>query len=114
MPLLPVDPDEGFPQSFRLRFGPHVYRIGLYVNADERTVAAKDVLDLLEDEAFLVVVVGREDPDGLVPLVRRKAVRGLPCPAGPLRLDFREARVHVQNLNGAGSHGSKVVVEVSA
>ncbi|AZM46648.1 hypothetical protein DMB38_13260 [Streptomyces sp. WAC 06738] len=114
MPLLPVDADEGFPQSFRLRFGPHVYRVGLYVNADERTVAQGGVLDLLGTGPFLVVVVDREDPDGIVPLVRRKAVRELPCPAGRLRLVFREALVHVRNLNGAGSHGSRVVVEVSA
>ncbi|MGW2081418.1 hypothetical protein ACWCOW_31560 [Streptomyces sp. NPDC001939] len=113
MPLLPVDADEGFPQSFRLRFGPHVYRIGLYVNADERTVTGGGLLDLLGTGPFVVVVVDREDPDGLVPLVRQKAVRQLPCPAGPLRLVFREALVHVRNLNGAGTHGSRVVVEVS-
>lgn len=114
MPLLPVDADEGFPQSFRLRLGPHVYRVGLYVNADERTVAGGGLLDLLATGPFLVVVVEREDPEGLVPLVRRKAVRELPCRAGQLRLVFREAMVHVRNLNGTGSHGSRVVVEVSA
>ncbi|MEV5683501.1 hypothetical protein AB0L68_09960 [Streptomyces sp. NPDC052164] len=113
MPLLPVDADEGFPQSFRLRSGTHMYRIGLYVNADERTVAEGGMLDLLGTGPFLVVVVDREDPDGLVPLARRKAVRDLPCAAGQLRLEFREALVHVRNLNGAGSHGSRVVVEVS-
>ncbi|AYV32056.1 MULTISPECIES: hypothetical protein [Streptomyces] len=116
---LPVDADEGFPQSFRLRFGEHVYRIELYVNAAEETVektaAAGGVLDLLGGGGpFLVVAVAREEPGGLVPLLRRKAVRDLPCPAGELRLVFREARVDVRNLNGTGSYGSKVLAGVSA
>lgn len=111
---LPVDADEGFPQSFRLRFGEHVYRIELYVNADEQTVAAGGVLDLLGDGPFLVVAVAREEPGGLVPLLRRKAVRDLPCPAGELRLVFREALVDVRNLNGTGGYGSKVLAGVSA
>ncbi|MEU8761574.1 hypothetical protein [Streptomyces sp. NPDC048659] len=115
---LPVDADEGFPQSFRLRFGEHVYRIELYVNADEPTVdataAADGFLDLLDGGPFLVVAVAREEPGGLVPLLRRKAVRALPCPAGGLALVFREARVHVRNLNGTGAHGSRVLAEVTA
>ncbi|MFI9297617.1 hypothetical protein [Streptomyces gardneri] len=115
---LPVDADEGFPQSFRLRFGEHVYRIELYVNAAEETVeeaaAAGGVLDLLGGGPFLVVAVAREEPGGLVPLLRRKAVRDLPCPAGELRLVFREALVDIRNLNGTGSYGSKVLAGVSA
>ncbi|MBD0708190.1 MULTISPECIES: hypothetical protein [unclassified Streptomyces] len=111
---LPVDPDEGFPQSFRLRFGDHVYRIELYVNAAEEILLDGALLDLLADGPFLVVAVGREEPGGLVPLLRRKAVRGLPCPAGGLSLVFREAVVAVRNLNGAGSHGSRVRAEVLA
>ncbi|MER5199989.1 hypothetical protein ACWD3J_41540 [Streptomyces sp. NPDC002755] len=111
---LPVDADEGFPQSFRLRFGERVYRIELYVNAAEETVAAGGVLDLLGGGPFLVIAVAREEPGGLVPLLRRKAVRDLPCPAGELQLVFREARVDVRNLNGTGSYGSKVLAGVGA
>ncbi|MFC8509914.1 hypothetical protein ACFU3J_09875 [Streptomyces sp. NPDC057411] len=111
---LPVDADEGFPQSFRLRFGERVYRIELYVNATEDAVAEGGVLDLLGGGPFLVVAVAREEPGGLVPLLRRKAVRDLPCPAGELRLVFREALVDVRNLNGTGSYGSRVLAGVSA
>ncbi|MFS8197506.1 hypothetical protein ACLVWQ_02345 [Streptomyces sp. CWNU-52B] len=110
---LPVDADEGFPQSFRLRLGEHVHRVELYVNAAEETVAAGGVLDLLGGGPFLVVAVAREEPGGLVPLVRRRAVRGLPCPVGAFRLVFREARVDVRNLNGTGGYGSTVLAEVS-
>ncbi|MEU2604071.1 hypothetical protein [Streptomyces albus] len=109
---LPVNADEGFPQSFRLRFGDRLYWIELYVNADEETVSAGGVLDLLGTGPFLVVAVAREDPAGLVPLVRRKVVRDLPCPAGELELTFHEARVHVRNLNGAGGFGSTVLAGV--
>lgn len=113
-PSLPVNADEGFPQSFRLRFRGRVYRIDLYVNASEEAIAAGGVLDLFGTGPFLVVAVGREEPGGLVPLVRRKVVRGLPCPAGALRLVFREAVVDVRNLNGAGAYGSRVHAEVAA
>ncbi|MFF0430700.1 hypothetical protein ACFYU9_00525 [Streptomyces sp. NPDC004327] len=111
---LPVDADEGFPQSFRLRFGDRVYQIGLYVNATEDTVARGGLLDLLGTGPFLVVTVHREDPAGLVPLLRRKAVRDLPCPAGDLSIVFKEAVVDVRNLNGTGSYGSRVLAGVSA
>ncbi|MFI8961911.1 hypothetical protein ACIGO8_07330 [Streptomyces sp. NPDC053493] len=112
---LPVDADEGFPQSFRLRFGDHVYRIELYVNAAEEAVARGGVLDLLAGRGpFLVIAVRREDATGLVPLLRRKAVRDLPCPAGDLGIVFRQALVDVRNLNGAGSYGSRVLAGVTA
>lgn len=111
---LPVDADEGFPQSFRLRFGDRVYRIELYVNAAEDTVVRGGLLDLLGTGPFLVIVVYREDPAGLVPLLRRKAVRDLPCSAGDLSIVFKEAVVDVRNLNGTGSFGSRILAGVSA
>ncbi|MET8507960.1 hypothetical protein ABZV60_25395 [Streptomyces sp. NPDC004787] len=112
---LPVDANEGFPQSFRLRFGDRVYRIDLYVNAAEETVSRGGVLDLLAGRGpFLVIAVRREDPTALVPLLRRKAVRGLHCKAGDLAIVFQEALVDVRNLNGTGSFGSRVLAGVSA
>jgi hypothetical protein len=111
---LPVDADEGFPQSFRLQVGTLVYLVELYVNAAEERAAEGGPLDLLGGDGFLVARVLREDSDRLVPMLHRKVVRGLEYAAGELALIFKEAVVDVRNLNGAGAYGSRVVAGVSS
>ncbi|MGX2998575.1 hypothetical protein JNUCC64_30650 [Streptomyces sp. JNUCC 64] len=122
MPRLPVRPDEGFPQAFRLLVGDAVYRFAWHVNIAEERLAAlvagpdgpDTVLDLADGPAFLVLSVARDDPDGPVTLLRRRLVPGVRYRAGGLLLVFRTLRVAVRNLNGAGAYGSEVVGGVSA
>ncbi|MEW2352942.1 hypothetical protein [Spirillospora sp. NPDC029432] len=111
---LPVDADEGFPQSFRLQLGTLVYLVELYVNVAEERAAEGGALDLLGGDAFLVARVLREDSGRLVPLLHRKVARGLEYAAGELSLVFKEAVVDVRNLNGVGAYGSRVVAGVAA
>ena len=59
--------------------------------------------------AFLVLQVDREEPTGLVTLLRRKLVRDVEYRAAELALTFRTMLVDRRNLNGSGSFGSLVV-----
>ncbi|RKT08176.1 hypothetical protein BX286_6260 [Streptomyces sp. 3211.6] len=109
---LPIEPTEGFPQAFRLQLGARIYQFHLYVNAAEdvlRAAPADPVLDLPAAGAFLVLRVAREEPSGLVALLRRKLVPGVEYRAGELSLTFPTMRVARQNLNGVGEFGSVVV-----
>jgi hypothetical protein len=105
---LPIDPDEGFPQAFRLTLSNTTYQFGLYANVAESLVAGGPI-DLPAAGAFLVLSVAREGPAGPATLLRRKLVPGVEYEAGPLLLTFRTMRVDPRNLNGLGSFGSQVV-----
>lgn len=109
---LPIVPDEGFPQSFRLAFAERMYVIGLYVNVSERLLATLPddaLLELPQDEAFMVARVAREserpEPERVF---QRKLVPGLDYAAGELALRFDELVVARRNLNAPGVHGSRV------
>lgn len=107
---LPIAPDEGFPQSFRLTFADRVYVVALYVNASEGLLATLPddaVLELPQDEAHLVARFTREAEQPQV-VFQRKLVPGLDYAAGDLALRFDELRVAKRNLNGHGSYGSRV------
>lgn len=107
---LPIDADEGFPQSFRLALGDRVYHVEAYVNVvDDALLDSPDPLELPQDGAFLVIAVRRDDAGGTKPLLRRKVVPHLEYEAGELALVFTSVTVHPRNLNGAGEHGSRVV-----
>ncbi|MFE5923672.1 hypothetical protein [Streptomyces sp. NPDC056468] len=107
---LPIDADEGFPQSFRLALGDRVYRIEAYVTVvDDALLDSPDPLELPQGGAFLVIGVQRDGVGGAVPLLRRKVMPGLEYEAGELALVFTSVRVHPRNLNGAGAHGSRIV-----
>jgi hypothetical protein len=121
---LPVNPDEGFPQAFRLATGGSTYLVELHVNVAEEVLPEPDrvtdeVLDLATDTAelvtgaFLVVAVARQDPAGDTWLLRRRVVPGLVYRAGDLLLTFRTLKVAVRNLNGVGSFGSEIVAGVA-
>jgi hypothetical protein len=108
---LPIDPDEGFPQAFRLAVSGREYRFQLYANVAEEIVDAGPAgpLELPSEGAFLVLSVHREEPGGPVAILRRKLVPGVEYLAAELALTFRAMRLDLRNLNGVGSFGSEVV-----
>ncbi|GLY16387.1 hypothetical protein LWF15_29880 [Kineosporia rhizophila] len=117
---LPVDPDEGFPQSFRLVVGGRGYVFGLQVVVLEEVLPPRDTelglsaaLDLPTDGAYLVMTVVREDSERGTTLLRRKLVPGHVYRAGELAVTLRSARVAIGNLNGVGRHGSQIVAGVA-
>jgi hypothetical protein len=106
--LLPINPDEGFPQSFRLDFGGRAYRLLLYVNVpDGADPPPDDAYDLPAPGAFMVMRVTREGPTPQV-IFQRKLVLNLEYEAAELAFVFRKLRVARQNLNGVGAFGSNV------
>jgi len=107
---LPINPDEGFPQAFRLALRGRTYRFRLYANIREDLLdGATGPLDLPARGAFLALSVDREEPDGPVTILRRKLVPGVRYKAAELALTFPTMRVHPRNINGVGSFGSEVV-----
>jgi hypothetical protein len=107
---LPIDADEGFPQAFRLALSGRDYQFRLYANVAEDIVATTPtgLLDLPAARAFLVLSVDREEPGGLVTILRRKLVPRVEYLAAELVLTFRTMRLDLRNLNGVGSFGSLV------
>ncbi|SRR6266487_1868673 len=111
---LPVNADEGFPQSFRLSFNGTVYQVLLYVNVLEDAAAQPDENDVytLPDPrggAFMVMRVAREDISGPAVIFQRKLVLNLEYEAAEVAFVFRQMRVAKRNLNGIGSFGSQVI-----
>ena len=98
---LPVDPDEGFPQSFLLAMGGASYRFELYVDVPEHVLTAdpdpRDPLDLVgaadsPAQGMLIGTVARQNTDGsATTLLRRRLLPGLLYPAGELLLGGRRA-----------------------
>jgi hypothetical protein len=119
---LPINADEGFPQSFRLNFLNNTYQILLYVNVPEPLLAGPDdaFFDLpVPGNApaagippapgiFMVMRVAREQAGSAVIIVQSKLVPNLEYQAAELALRFTTMRVAKRNLNGAGSFGSVV------
>jgi hypothetical protein len=116
---LPIQADEGFPQSFRLDFANSVYTFALYVSAPEQE------LDALPDDgffelgdtpdgvarsqhAFMVMQVTREGANGPSVIFFRKLVPNLAYAAAELSLWFGQIHVARQNINGVGAFGSVV------
>ena len=92
LPPLPVDPDEGFPQSFLLALDERTYRVELYVNVAPSSClparpATRDVIDLVGATGDRPAAVRRDcwsarspgrTADGDVgPLLRRRLLPGL-------------------------------------
>lgn len=109
---LPIEPDEGFPQSFRLAFADRLYVVALYVNVSEPLLATLPddaLLELPQDDAHLVARLTRESELPAPHVVfQRKLVPQLDYTAGDLALRFDELRVAKRNLNGHGPYGSRV------
>lgn len=117
---LPINADEGFPQSFRLNFAGNAYRLSFYVNVVEKEFTLPDdhifQLPTADNstadnsvDAFMVMSVAREDADGLAVLFRRKLVLNLEYEAAELAFVFRTLQVAKGNLNGIGAFGSAVI-----
>lgn len=128
---LPVNADEGFPQSFLLAMLGNTYRFELYVNVAEHElppfgsgVDPRTTLDLVGGSrpapsptpptGHLVLVVVRQEADGDVPLLRRRVLPGLVYPARDLLITFFEITVALGNLNGVGAYGSRIAAGVAA
>jgi hypothetical protein len=107
---LPIDSSRGFPQSFPLLFANRNYRFRLYVNVPAGQIADKSkILELPSANAFLVVTVEVDEPDGTrQPIFLSKVVPGLEYESGNIAMVFPQQRVAVQNLNGQGEFGSQV------
>jgi len=107
---LPIDGTRGVPQSFPVFFANRTYRFRLYVNVPAARVRDKTlILDLPSADAFLVVGVELDLPDGTRhPIFVRKVVPGLEYEAGSIAIVFPQQRVAVQNLNGQGEFGSQI------
>lgn len=109
---LPINPDEGFPQAFRLALGGSAYTITLYVNLLDEEGRSDDeiVYDLARDpRAFMVMAVRRESPAPGEEIFRRRLVVEHEYAAAELGFLFKEIRVDRRNLGGVGSFGSSVL-----
>jgi hypothetical protein len=116
---LPANADEGFPQTFSMRFGDRGYTVALEVSVVDEDVlaesaAAAQPLVLPRPEAYLVVSVAREDPAPTEVILRRKIVPRHVYEAAELTFVFTEMVIHPRNLNGAGAFGSRVTGGVAA
>src|SRR4051794_5372324 len=92
---LPINADEGFPQAFRLTVAGQLYQFRLYANVAEELLDPdpSGPFELPSPGAFLVLRVDREEPTGLVTLLRRKLVPDIEYHAAELALTFRTMRV---------------------
>jgi hypothetical protein len=112
---LPVDPDEGFPQAFRLILGRGAYTIRLYPTiTDDAVLRAGKPLTLPCSEAFLVMTVTREGPGPARTILRRKLVPAHEYEADELAFVFRTMVLDPRNLNRAGAFGSQIEAGVTA
>ncbi len=108
---LPINADEGFPQTFQLTFHQKSYQFLLYVNALEREAELPDdyVFHLPEPGAFMVMRVARAGPGESQVIFQRKLVLNLEYEADEVAFVFRTLEVAKGNLNGAGAFGSQVI-----
>lgn len=108
---LPINADEGFPQSFRLSFNGVVYQISLYVNLLEEYTAVPDdyIYTLPAKGAFLVMRVLQEESTGTATIFQRKIVPNLEYEAAEVAFVFRQMQVAKRNLNAIGSFGSQII-----
>jgi hypothetical protein len=108
---LPINPDEGFPQAFRLNFASQAYAILLYVNVPETNPEppSNTVYNLPTTDAFMVMRVTREGGNASQIIFQRKLVLNLEYQAAELAFVFRQLLVAKRNLNGIGPFGSNVL-----
>lgn len=105
---LPIQPDEGFPQAFRLSLGAATYTVSLYVSLVDNDPAGDRLLVLPAPGAFMVMSVRRDSPGTPATIFLRKLVTEHEYAAAELALLFTRIAVHPRNLNGVGPFGSEV------
>jgi hypothetical protein len=113
---LPINADEGFPQSFHLNFDNQSYQILLYVNIlEQETPYPEDhVFELPDAKAFLVMQVARVSATGTQVILQRKLVPNHEYTAREVAFIFQTMRVAMKNINGVGSFGSQVIGGIAA
>ena len=108
---LPVNADDGFPQSFSMRFGERDYRVTFELSVLD-DVARTEPLVLPSADAYLVMAVEREEPRAVI--FRGKLVPGHRFDAAELAFVFTDMVVDPRNLNSSGTFGSRLVGGVAA
>jgi hypothetical protein len=108
---LPINAEQGFPQSFPLLFDGRTYHFNFYVNAAAHILAKRpEFIEVPTEEAFLVLRLEREVGDAAREVIfLRKIVPDLQYEAEELALFFTEQKIARDNLNGSGAHGTQVV-----
>lgn len=96
---LPINADEGFPQSFQLNFDNQVYQLMLYVNALETETQRPDdyIYNLPEADAYMVMQVAQQTPEGPQVIFQRKLVLNLEYEAAEVAFLFRSIKVSSPN-----------------
>jgi hypothetical protein len=115
---LPLLPELGLPQAFACDVAGAGYEFGLYANI---TVPDADPVETLYDlgaadaPGFLVLRVVQQSAGGPTVVLLRKLLpeSGLVHRAGPLAVRLTRAVVARGNLNGVGSFGSRITIEVA-
>ncbi len=107
---LPINGEQGFPQSFPLSFNGSTYHFHLYVNvASQKLDDRPQFIEVPTEESFLVVTVEREQVDSTREVIFvRKVVPDLEYEAENIALVFSGQRIARDNLNGVGAHGTQV------
>lgn len=108
---LPINEEQGFPQSFPLLFEGRTYHFNFYVNAAAHILAKRpEFIEVPTEEAFLVLRLEREVADAAREVIfLRKIVPDLEYEAEELELFFTKQKIARDNLNGSGPHGTQVV-----
>lgn len=112
---LPVLPDLGLPQAFACDIAGVAYEFGVYANLtvpETDPVEKRYDLAALDAPGFLVLRVVQQGAGVL--LLRKLAPEpGLVHRAGALAVRLTAATVARGNLNGLGSFGSRITLEVA-
>lgn len=108
---LPIDAEQGFPQSFPFLFDGRTYHFNFYVNAAAHVLAERpEFIDVPTEEAFLVLRLERELADAAREVIfTRKIILDLEYEAEEIALLFTAQKIARDNLNGTGAHGTQVV-----
>jgi len=108
---LPINGEQGFPQSFPLSFNGASYRFKLYINVAAHLLEHRPpFIKVPREESFLVVTVERELADSTREVVFvRKIVPDLEYEAENIALVFSTQQIARENLNGQGDHGTQIV-----
>jgi hypothetical protein len=115
---LPVVGDQGLPQAFNCDIGDASFDFGVYANlAVAEDDPAGTVYDLASPGApgYLVLRVVQQSETGPRVLLLRRLVAepDLIHDAGPLAVRMTRARIARGNLNGTGSYGTQITIEVA-
>jgi hypothetical protein len=107
---LPIDSNQGFPQTFAFPFQGQTYQFTFYVNvAMDRLAENNAFLSLPAEDAFLVVRVERPNGEqALETIFLRKVVPDLEYEVENVALTFVDQQISRSNLNGQGNFNSQV------